>query len=138
MVIITDEQVEAWAKGFRAAGIDLDNLKKVVREIAETIVFVCMELEKAMEQVAEIAQAALLTAAKGLEELEAAREKAALLELPTARDRKAAREKRRAMEQATAARFRQYRARESTWAAQKRTGQRRREWRGPWRGEKTN
>ena len=51
MVIITDEQVEAWAKGFRAAGIDLDNLEKVVQEIAETIVFVCMEFEKAMEQV---------------------------------------------------------------------------------------
>ena len=63
---------------------------------------------------------------------------AALLELPTARDRKAAREKRRAMEQATAARFRQYRASESAWAAQKRTGPRRREWRGPWRGERTN
>ena len=133
VVIITDEQVEAWAKGFRAAGIDLDNLEKVVREIAETIVFVCMEFEKAMEQVAEIAQAALQTVAKGLEELEAAREKTALLELPTARDRKAAREKRRAMEQATAARFRQYRASESAWAAQKRTGQRKREWRGPWK-----
>lgn len=56
----------------------------------------------------------------------------------TAWDRKEAREKRQAVERATAARFRQYRARESTWAAQKRTGQRRREWRGPWRGEKTN
>ena len=54
----------------------------------------------------------------------------------TAWDRKEAREKRQAVERATAARFRQYRARESTWAAQKRTGQRRREWRGPWRGEK--
>ena len=54
----------------------------------------------------------------------------------TAWDRKEAREKRQTVERATAARFRQYRARESTWAAQKRTGQRRREWRGPWRGEK--
>lgn len=54
----------------------------------------------------------------------------------TAWDRKEAREKRQAVERATAARFRQYRARESIWAAQKRTGQRRREWRGPWRGEK--
>ncbi len=133
MVIITDEQVEAWARGFRAAGIDLDNLEKVVREIAETIIFACMEFEKAMEQVAKIAQAGLAAAAKELEELEAVREKAELLELPTARDRKAAREKRRAMEQATAARFRQYRVGESAWAAQKRTGPRRREWRGPWK-----
>ena len=133
VVIITDEQVEAWAKGFRAAGIDLDNLEKVIREIAETIIFACMEFEKAMEQVAKIARAGLAEVAKELEELEAAWEKAALLELPTARDRKAARKKRRAMEQATAARFRQYRASESAWAAQKRTGPRRREWRGPWK-----
>lgn len=133
MVIITDEQVKAWAKGFRAAGIDLDNLEKVIREIAETIIYACMEFEKAMEQVAEIAQAALPAAEKELEELEAAKEKAALLELPTARDRKAARKKRRAMEQANAARVRQYRASESAWAAQKRTGPRRREWRGPWK-----
>lgn len=50
------------------------------------------------------------------------------MDFPTARDRKAAREKRRAMEQATAARFRQYRAGESAWATQKRTGPRRQEW----------
>ena len=55
------------------------------------------------------------------------------LDVPTAWDRKEAREKQRAMEQATAARFRQYKARESAWAAQKRAGRRRREWRGPWK-----
>ena len=60
MVIITDEQVEAWAKGFRAMGIDLDNLEKVIREIAETIIYACMEFEKAMEQVANIARAGLI------------------------------------------------------------------------------
>lgn len=52
------------------------------------------------------------------------------LDVPAAWDRKEAREKQRAVERAAASRFRQYRARESTWAAQKRTGQRRREWRG--------
>lgn len=55
------------------------------------------------------------------------------LDVPTAWDRKEAREKQRAMEQATAARFRQYKASESAWAAQKRAGRRRREWRGPWK-----
>ncbi len=55
------------------------------------------------------------------------------LNLPTVWDRKEAREKRRAVERATASRFRQYKAKESAWAAQKRTGQRRREWRGPWK-----
>ncbi len=131
MVIITDEQVEAWAKGFRATGIDLDNLEKVVREIAETIVFACMEFEKAMEQVAKIAQAGLAETTNEIEAFEALEKEAALWDFPTARDRKTAREKRRAIERATVARFRQYRTRESTWATRKRTGPRRREWRGP-------
>lgn len=64
-------------------------------------------------------------------------EKGEFLNIKTAWDRKEAREKLQAVERENAARFRQYRARESTWAARKRTGQRRREWRGPWR-EKNN
>lgn len=58
------------------------------------------------------------------------------LDIPTARDRKKAREKQKAVERAASSRFRQYKARESTWAAQKRTGARRREWRGPWRDKR--
>lgn len=53
------------------------------------------------------------------------------LDVPTAWDRKEAREKQRAVERAASSRFRQYKARESAWTARKRTGQRRREWRGP-------
>lgn len=53
------------------------------------------------------------------------------LDITTAWDRKEAREKQRAVERAASSRFRQYRTRESTWATRKRTGQRRREWRGP-------
>lgn len=56
--------------------------------------------------------------------------------LATAWDRKETREKLRAVERETASRFRQHKARESAWAAQKRTTPRQREWRGPWRGEK--
>lgn len=51
----------------------------------------------------------------------------------TAWDRKEARETRRAVDRAATSRFRQYEARESVWSAQKRTGTRRREWRGPWK-----
>ena len=54
----------------------------------------------------------------------------------TAWDRKEAREKLRAVERETASRFRQCKARESAWAARKRSKPRQREWRGPWRSEK--
>lgn len=53
------------------------------------------------------------------------------LDFVTAWDRKEAREKQRAVERAASSRFRQYRTRESAWSAQKRTGPRWREWRGP-------
>ena len=42
----------------------------------------------------------------------------------------------KAVERETAARFRQCKARESVWAARKRTRPRQREWSGPWRAEK--
>lgn len=63
-------------------------------------------------------------------------QKGEFLDLTTAWDRKEAREKLRAIEQEAACRFRQHKARESAWTARKRTGQRKREWRGPWRDAK--
>ena len=60
----------------------------------------------------------------------------AFADFKTAWDRKEARGKLRAVERKNASRFRQRKARESTWAVQKRTGQRKREWRGPWRETK--
>ena len=60
----------------------------------------------------------------------------AFADFKTAWDRKEARGKLRAVERENASRFRQRKARESTWAVQKRTGQRKREWRGPWRETK--
>ena len=62
--------------------------------------------------------------------------KGEFLQFKTAWDRKEARGKLRAVERENASRFRQRKARESTWAVQKRTGQRKREWRGPWRETK--
>lgn len=55
------------------------------------------------------------------------------LDVPTAWDRKETREKQRAVERAAASRFRQYKTRERAWTARKRTGPRRREWRGPYK-----
>lgn len=63
-------------------------------------------------------------------------QKGEFLDLTTAWDRKEAREKLRAIEREAACRFRQHKARESAWTARKRTGQRKREWRGPWRDAK--
>ncbi len=56
----------------------------------------------------------------------------------TAWERKEKREKRRLFERETAVRFRQHKTRECERAAKKRTGARRREWRGPWKEPKTN
>ena len=133
MVVITDEQAEAWARGLRAAGVDPDGLMKVVREIAEAAVIAYMELEKVMEQVANIARAGLIETANELEEFEDLERELKMLDRPTAWDRKKARERRRAAEREAASRFRQYKASEKAWSARKRTGPRRREWRGPWK-----
>ena len=67
---------------------------------------------------------------------EGKRQKGEFLDVTTAWDRKEVREKLRAVERENVSRFRQRKARESTWAVQKRTGQRKREWRGPWRDTK--
>lgn len=56
----------------------------------------------------------------------------------TAWDRMEEREKRRTAERETAARFRHRKVRESAWNAKKRTGKRRREWRGPWKESKSD
>ena len=131
MVDITNEQAEAWKRVFSAAGIETDMIEKILREIAEAAVITYMELEKAMEQVAKIARAGLIEMASELEEFEAMERELKKLNSPTAQDRKKAREKLRVMERETVSRFRQYKASERAWSAQKRSGPRRREWRGP-------
>lgn len=130
---LTDEQVEAWKRAFELAGVDLDALGKCLVKIAKALTIAYMEFEKAMEQVANIARACLIAAENELEEFEALEGELKKLNFPTVRDRKEEREKRRAAERATASRFRQYKASESAWSARKRTGPRRREWRGPWK-----
>ena len=130
---LTDEQVEAWKRAFELAGVDLDALGECLLKIAKALTIAYMELEKAMEQVANIARAGLIEAASELEEFEDLERELKMLDRPTAWDRKKARERRRAAEREAASHFRQYKASEKAWSARKRTGPRRREWRGPWK-----
>lgn len=130
---LTDEQVEAWKRAFEMAGVDLDALGKCLLKIAKALTIAYMEFEKAMEQVANIARMGLIETASELEEFEDLERELKMLGRPTAWERKKARERRNAAEREAASRFRQYKASESAWSAQKRTGPRRREWRGPWK-----
>lgn len=130
---LTDEQVEAWRRAFELVGVDMDALGECLVKLAKAAAIAYMEFEKAMEQVANIVRAGLIEAANELEEFEALEGELKKLNLPTARNRKEAREKWRAAERATVSRFRQYKTGESAWSARKRTGPRRREWRGPWK-----
>ena len=114
-------------------GVDLDALGECLLKIAKDLTIMYMEFEKAMEQVANIARAGLIEAASELEEFEDLERELKMLDRPTAWDRKKARERRRAAEREAASRFRQYKASEKAWSARKRTGPRRREWRGPWK-----
>lgn len=130
---LTDEQVEAWKRAFELAGVDLNELGECLLKIAKALTIAYMEFEKAMEQVANIVRAGLIEMERELEKFEVLEKKGEFLELPTARDQEEAREKQRAAEREAASRFRQYKASEKAWSAQKRTGPRRREWRGPWK-----
>ena len=130
---LTDEQAKAWKRVFELAGVDLDELGECLLKLAKAAAIAYMEFEKAMEQVANIVRAGLIEAASELEEFEDLERELKMLDRPTAWDRKKARERRRAAEREAVSRFRQYKAREKAWSAQKRTGPRRREWRGPWK-----
>ena len=130
---LTDEQAKAWKRAFELAGVDLDELGECLLKIAKALTIAYMEFEKAVEQVANIARAGLIETANELEEFEDLERELKMLDRPTAWDRKKARERRRAAEREAASRFRQYKASEKAGSARKRTGPRRREWRGPWK-----
>ena len=130
---LTDKQKEEWAQALCVAGVDLDALGECLLKIAKDLTIMYMEFEKAMEQVANIARAGLIETASEPEEFEDLERELKMLDRPTAWDRKKARERRRAAEREAVSRFRQYKVSEKAWSAQKRTGPRRREWRGPWK-----
>lgn len=101
---------------------------------AQSIIKAARILAEASMCSAEEAAAAIMSAIDGY--IHPKRLRRTLFNLTAAWDRKEAREKLRAIEREAACRFRQHKARESAWTARKRTGQRKREWRGPWRDEK--
>lgn len=112
---------------------------KVFADLVAQVAAEMQELEDAARRLAEQstftveeAMIAILNALHGYAEPGETRRALNRLDLARIRERKETREKLRAAEQESASRFRQYKARENAWAAQKRTGPRQREWRGPW------
>jgi hypothetical protein len=104
------------------AGIEAEEIEKYSKRLAEG----GYSAENAARSLCNAKQA-LMNDLTSCEELD---------KFVTAWDRKEARGKLRAVERENACRFRQHKARESAWTARKRAGQRKREWRGPWRETK--
>ena len=129
---MTVEEEKAWKRAFELAGIDVVKLGEIIRAAVQEIVRVWNDFDREMQAVATLANNMLAQTQEEVS-LEEVVKRYIFGYEPTARKKKRERDRRRAVEQATASRFRQYKAKESAWAAQKRTGQRRREWRGPWK-----
>jgi len=135
---MTPEEEKAWKRVFELAGIDVEidlvKLGEIIREAVRKIVRARDDFDREMQEVAAPANDVLTQTLEEVSLEEVAKRYIFGYE-PTTRKKKRERDRRRIAKQTTASRFRQYKARESGWAAQKRTGQRRREWRGPWRAE---
>lgn len=145
-ILIADELDESVVGAMaRAIRYLADCMERETREIEEVARMIAertgVSMEAAEGMVLNVLQRDAVGLRECLEELnslfdEDSGQKGELLDLKTAWDRKGAREKLRAIERENVSRFRQYKAKESTWAARKRTGPRQREWRGPWRDAK--
>jgi len=120
------EPIESWR---------MELLTETFGEVAQGIVDAAYKLAEKAGCSADEAAAAIMNALNGPVNPKRARRG---WDLTMAWDRKEAREKRQAVERETASRFHQRKAKESAWAVRKRTRPRQREWRGPWRGERTN
>lgn len=132
----------------------------IVGEMARAIVYLADCMEREMREIEEVARmiaermGVSMESAEGmvlnvlqrnvggmwecLEELnglldEGNRQIGEFSNITTAWDRKEVREKLRAVERENASWFRQRKASERAWSAQKRSGPRRREWRGAWK-----
>ena len=129
---MTVEEEKAWKRAFELAGGDVVKLGEIIREAVREIVRAWDDFDQEMQEGARLANNML---AQTLEEVSLEEvEKCYIFGYePTARKKKRERDRRGMVEQATAARFRQQQGRESAWSVKKRTGQRRREWRGPWK-----
>ena len=145
-ILIADELDGSVVGGAaRAIAYLADCMEREMREIEEVARMIAERMGVSMEAAEGMVLNVLQRNAGGLrewlEELnglldEGNRQMGEFLDITTAWDRKEARGKLRAVERENATRFRQRKARESEWTARKRTGQRKREWRGPWRDTK--
>lgn len=116
-----NDLAKALAQAFEQAGCGLMKILELF-----------MQLDEAMRIAAKEAEKALITPPMGYEEsLEELEKSGAFDYEQTARKKKRERDRRQAIERGNAARFRQYRVTETAWRARKRTGARRREYRGP-------
>lgn len=133
---MTVEEEKAWNRAFELAGIDvgidLVKLGEIIREAVREIIRAWDDFDRGMQEAAALANDVLTQTPEEISLEEVAKCYIFGYE-PTTRKKKQERDRRRTAKQTTASRFRQYKARESAWAAQKRTGPRRREWRGPWK-----
>ncbi len=129
---MTVEEEKAWKRAFELAGIDLVKLGEIIREAVREIIRAWDDFDRGMQEVAALANDVLTQTPEEISLEEVAKCYIFSYE-PTTRKKKQERDRRRTAKQTTASRFRQYKARESGWTAQKRTAQRRREWRGPWK-----
>lgn len=120
---MTDEQIQAWRKALAAAGYDPIKVAETIERFNEAIRILAEELAKALNVIFN-------GLAESLEELE----KCGVFDYEqTARKKRQQRDRRMVAKRSNAASFRQYKAKETAWRTQKRTGARRREWRGPWK-----
>ena len=118
-----DERVQVWMRVFELARIDEETLAEVLKEIADSIQ---IAFEKMIDEVISLCR----PVSEMLEEME----KCGVFDYEqTARKKKRQRERRMVAKRSNTASFRQYKAKETAWRTQKRTGARRREWRGPWK-----
>ncbi|MBD5098149.1 MAG: hypothetical protein HDT35_01095 [Clostridiales bacterium] len=130
--------VRAIANVMALAEEEVGEIEKAARILAERTVYSAEETTQALINIILAMGNGLMVCKEllAMYAIDERPEQGAPLNFMTAWARKEAREKRRAVERETTSRFRQYKARESAWVAQKRTRPRQREWRGPWRSEK--
>lgn len=142
-ILIADELDESGVGAMeRAIGYLADCMERETRKIEEAARMIAERTGVSMEAAEGMVLDVLQRDAGGLRECleernslfdEDGGQKGEFLDLTTAWDREEMREIRRAQDRETDFRFRQYQTKGNCWAVQKRTGARRREWRGAWK-----
>lgn len=118
---MTDEQKWAWEWALKWAGYDPVKVAETIQRFNEAMRIIAEELAKALNVIFN-------GPAESLEELD---KRGVFDQEQTTRKKKRERDRRMVAKRSNAASFRQYKAKETAWRTQKRTGARRREYRGP-------